>query len=195
MLGYLSLTVWPVHQFEPHAWPSPGPEAVDIRQTERQRLAVEFTWSAEKEERLKAARGVSFEEVQTAIEEGGLIDVIPNPYPEQPTGLIYVVLMRDYTWVVPFHQDDEERRIMEALDAASIESVPSVEDEKRKALAAAKNTLRKTERINLRLTKRDLVGIKAAAREEEIPYQTLIAHLVRKYLEERIKARLGERAS
>lgn len=91
--------------------------------------------------------------------------------------------------------DDEERRIMEALDTASTESVPSVEDEKRKALAAAKNTLRKTERINLRLTKRDLVGIKAAAREEEIPYQTLIAHLVRKYLEERTKDRMGERAS
>ena len=88
--------------------------------------------------------------------------------------------------------DDEERRIMGALDTASTESVPSVEDEKRKALEAAKNTLRKSERINLRLTKRDLVGIKAAAREEEIPYQTLIAHLVRKYLEERIKERMGE---
>lgn len=66
---------------------------------------MEFSWSAEKEERLKAARGVSFEEVQTAIEEGGLIDVIPNPDPEQPSGLMYVVLMRDYTWVVPFHHD------------------------------------------------------------------------------------------
>jgi predicted DNA binding CopG/RHH family protein len=91
--------------------------------------------------------------------------------------------------------DDEERRIMEALDPASAESVSNVEDEKQKALVAAGNTLKKTERINLRLTKRDLVGIKAAAREEEIPYQTLIAHLVRKYLEERMKERLGERAS
>ena len=91
--------------------------------------------------------------------------------------------------------DDEERRIIEALDGASTEPVPGAEEEKRKALAAAKGTLRKTERINLRLTKRDLVGIKAAAREEEIPYQTLIAHLVRKYLEERIKQRMGERAS
>jgi uncharacterized DUF497 family protein len=66
---------------------------------------VEFSWSAEKEERLKAARGVSFEEVQTAIEEGGLIDVVPNPDPEQPRGLMYIVLMRGYTWVVPFHRD------------------------------------------------------------------------------------------
>jgi predicted DNA binding CopG/RHH family protein len=91
--------------------------------------------------------------------------------------------------------DDEERRIMESLETATIESALSAEDEKRKAVDAAKHTLKKTERINLRLTKRDLVGIKAAAREEEIPYQTLIAHLVRKYLEHRVKQRMDDRAS
>lgn len=91
--------------------------------------------------------------------------------------------------------DDEERRIMESLETALIDSAPTRDDERRKAIEAAKNTLKKTERINLRLTKRDLVGIKAAAKEEEIPYQTLIAHLIRKYLEERVRQRLGERAS
>lgn len=91
--------------------------------------------------------------------------------------------------------DEEERRIMKALADGAPESVANAEEEKRTAVAAARNTLRKTERINLRLTKRDLVGIKAAAREEEIPYQTLIGHLVRKYLEERVRARLGDRAS
>lgn len=84
---------------------------------------------------------------------------------------------------------------MDSLEIASIDSTPTLDDERRKALEAAKNTLKKTERINLRLTKRDLVGIKAAAKEEEIPYQTLIAHLIRKYLEERVRQRLGERAS
>jgi uncharacterized DUF497 family protein len=68
---------------------------------------VEFAWSAEKEERLKATRGVSFEEVQTAIEAGQLIDVISNPDPERPAGLMYVVLIRDYTWVVPYHEDGD----------------------------------------------------------------------------------------
>ena len=91
--------------------------------------------------------------------------------------------------------DEEERRIMDSLEIASIDSTSTLDDERRKALEAAKNTLKKTERINLRLTKRDLVGIKAAAKEEEIPYQTLIAHLIRKYLEERVRQRLSERAS
>ena len=91
--------------------------------------------------------------------------------------------------------DEEERRIMDSLEIASIDSTATLDDERRKALEAAKNTLKKTERINLRLTKRDLVGIKAAAKEEEIPYQTLIAHLIRKYLEDRVRQRLSERAS
>ena len=91
--------------------------------------------------------------------------------------------------------DEEERRIMDSLEIASIDSTSTLDDERRKAIEAAKNTLKKTERVNLRLTKRDLVGIKAAAKEEEIPYQTLIAHLIRKYLEERVRQRLGERAS
>mgnify|MGYP006307633275 FL=1 len=91
--------------------------------------------------------------------------------------------------------DDEERRIMESLDGVRIDSAANVDQERQKAIETAKNTLRKTERINLRLTKRDLVGIKAAAKEEEIPYQTLIAHLVRKYLEKRVQDRVKERAS
>lgn len=86
--------------------------------------------------------------------------------------------------------DDEERRIMDALDSALNQSVPDADNEMRKAVEAAKNTLKKTERINLRLTKRDLVGIRAAAKEEDIPYQTLIAHLVRSYLDERIRRRM-----
>lgn len=91
--------------------------------------------------------------------------------------------------------DDEERRIMEAIADAPVRSVLDAEEEKRKATHAARNTLKKTERINLRLTKRDLIGIKAVAKEEEIPYQTLIAHLIRKYLEQRVKQRMKERAS
>ena len=69
---------------------------------------MEFSWSSEKEEKLKAVRGVTFEEVQAAIEEGGLIDVVPNPDTMQPKGLMYIVYMRGYTWVVPFHQKGDE---------------------------------------------------------------------------------------
>lgn len=68
---------------------------------------MEFSWSPEKAELLKSSRGVSFEEVQVTIEAGGLIDVIPNPDPAQPNGLMYVVLIREYTWAVPFHEDGD----------------------------------------------------------------------------------------
>ncbi|MBI2918372.1 MAG: hypothetical protein HYY01_10315 [Chloroflexi bacterium] len=35
-----------------------------------------FRWSAEKNERLKSERDISFEEVVLAIEEGGLMDIL-----------------------------------------------------------------------------------------------------------------------
>jgi hypothetical protein len=46
---------------------------------------------------------------------------------------------------------------------------------------AARNTLRKEKRINIRLSAKDLFDIQAAAAEEGMPYQTLIASIIHKY--------------
>ena len=51
-----------------------------------------------------------------------------------------------------------------------------------KAIAAARNTLKKDKRINLRLTQKDYHQIQIKAIEEGIPYQTLISSIVHKYL-------------
>jgi predicted DNA binding CopG/RHH family protein len=47
---------------------------------------------------------------------------------------------------------------------------------------AAKNTLTKNERINVRLTSNDLEGIKLKAARQGIPYQTLISSLIHRYV-------------
>ena len=47
---------------------------------------------------------------------------------------------------------------------------------------AATNTLTKDQRMNIRITKKDLDGIKLRAIEEGIPYQTLVASIIHKYL-------------
>ena len=57
-----------------------------------------------------------------------------------------------------------------------------IDQEKEKAIAAARNTLKKEKRINLRLTQKDYHQIQIKAIEEGIPYQTLISSLVHKYL-------------
>lgn len=59
-------------------------------------------WNAEKSLSLKAERGVSFEEVLSAISQGGLLRVMDHPnrtkYGHQK---MLVVRIRDYAYLVP----------------------------------------------------------------------------------------------
>jgi uncharacterized DUF497 family protein len=67
-----------------------------------------FRWGSEKNEALKAARGISFESVVIAIESGGLLDILTHPnqakYPQQR---ILVVTADDYVYLVPFREDKD----------------------------------------------------------------------------------------
>ncbi len=61
-----------------------------------------FDWSLEKNWDLIEQRGISFEAIVSAIEQGGLLDVLEHPnqgrYPGQ---LIYVVEIDEYLHLVP----------------------------------------------------------------------------------------------
>ena len=46
----------------------------------------------------------------------------------------------------------------------------------------AKNALKKDQRISIRISKQDLIGIQSKAVDEGIPYQTLVTSLVHKYV-------------
>lgn len=78
--------------------------------------------------------------------------------------------------------DAEEKALMESIEGEEWQSVENIEQEKHKALEAAQATLKKDRRINLRLTEKDYYQIQIKAIEEGVPYQTLIASLVHKYL-------------
>ena len=66
-------------------------------------------WSAEKSLSLKAERGVSFEEVLSAISQGGLLSVMNHPnrakYGQQK---VIVVRIRDYAYLVPYVEGENE---------------------------------------------------------------------------------------
>ena len=66
-------------------------------------------WSAEKSLALKAERGVSFEEVLSAISQGGLVTVMDHPnrakYGHQK---LLVVRIQDYAYLVPFVESENE---------------------------------------------------------------------------------------
>jgi len=78
--------------------------------------------------------------------------------------------------------DQEEKDLMESIERDEWQPVKNIVREKEKAIAAARNTLKKEKRINLRLTQKDYHQIQIKAIEEGIPYQTLISSLVHKYL-------------
>jgi len=66
-----------------------------------------FRWDPEKNERLKVARGVSFEEIVLAVEEGGLRDVLVHPNQRRyPGQVVLVVSYREYVYLVPSVEED-----------------------------------------------------------------------------------------
>jgi len=78
--------------------------------------------------------------------------------------------------------DQEEKDLMSSIENDEWQPVKNIDQENEKAVAAARNTLKKDKRINLRLTQKDYHQIQIKAIEEGIPYQTLISSLVHKYL-------------
>lgn len=68
-----------------------------------------FAWDENKNEFLKRERGVSFEEVVFHINNGDLLARLDHPnrakYSHQE---IFVVLIGDYVYMVPFVEDEEK---------------------------------------------------------------------------------------
>ena len=66
-------------------------------------------WNAEKSLSLKAERGVSFEEILSAISQGGLLKVVEHPnrakYGHQK---MLVVRIREYAYLVPYVENAQE---------------------------------------------------------------------------------------
>jgi uncharacterized DUF497 family protein len=67
-----------------------------------------YKWNHDKNERLKAERGISFEQAILHIEHGDVLDIFAHPnqskYPNQQ---ILVVKINDYAYLVPFVEDEE----------------------------------------------------------------------------------------
>jgi len=77
--------------------------------------------------------------------------------------------------------DKEEQEILDAYESGEFESVMT--DERKKSIEqVAAETFKKDKRINIRLSGRDLSAIQRRALEEGIPYQTLVASILHKYV-------------
>lgn len=81
--------------------------------------------------------------------------------------------------------DDYEREILSAYEKGQLKSV-ATKAELAKFKAAARATAIKDRRVNIRLSSGDLSDIQVKALEEGVPYQTLIASVLHKYVTGRL---------
>ncbi len=62
-----------------------------------------FSWDTDKNDKLKASRGISFEEIVFHIDRGDLLDILDHPNQERYGGQrIFVVNVGGYGYLVPF---------------------------------------------------------------------------------------------
>ncbi len=76
--------------------------------------------------------------------------------------------------------DAYEKQILADFDAGKFESVPNMEQEIRRHAEIARYTLAKTKTINIRISERDLIKVKASALREGLSYQTFITSVLHK---------------
>jgi predicted DNA binding CopG/RHH family protein len=81
--------------------------------------------------------------------------------------------------------DAYEREILSAFEKGNLKSV-ATKAELEKFRAAARATAVKDRRVNIRLSSIDLNDIQVKALEEGMPYQTLIASVLHKYVSGRL---------
>lgn len=96
------------------------------------------------------------------------------------------------------HRKSFEDRISEDYEKGYFKSVAPSKTELKKYKEAARATFIKDRRVNIRLSSPDLMDIQTRAAEEGVPYQTLIASVLHKFVTGRFtekSSRLTTRSS
>lgn len=79
-------------------------------------MESDFDWNEDKNQLLVEQRGISFERVISAIERGGLVEVLEHPNQERYRGqMIYVVDIEQYLYLVPFVTRSDGSRFLKTI--------------------------------------------------------------------------------
>ena len=85
----------------------------------------------------------------------------------------------------------EEREILEAFEKGKLKRSKKAANTQKRHQVYAEAMFKKDARINIRLSSKDLRGLQKRALAEGIPYQTLIASILHKYVEGRLNESSG----
>ena len=82
--------------------------------------------------------------------------------------------------------DQEENEILDAFESGKVKRVKDADEIQERHQQYAEAMFKKDARINIRLPSKDLRGLQKKALSEGIPYQTLVASILHKYVEGRL---------
>lgn len=78
--------------------------------------------------------------------------------------------------------DKEELEILQAWEAGTLKPVSAMAQAIKSHQAMAEAAFKKDQRLNIRISSRDLKSLQARALEEGVPYQTFAASLLHKFV-------------
>ena len=87
--------------------------------------------------------------------------------------------------------DQEESEILEAFKSGKVKRAKDATDTQKRHQQYAEAMFKKDARINIRLPSKVLRGLQKKALAEGIPYQTLVASILHKYVEGRLHENSG----
>ena len=85
----------------------------------------------------------------------------------------------------------EEKKILKSVEQGEWKRIPNFKRETERYREAARVTLRKDKRVNIRMTERDLIHFQKRATDEGLPYQTFISSVLHKYINGRFVEKTG----
>lgn len=78
-------------------------------------MMPQFDFSPEKNHQLISERGISFEEVISALDNGGLLDIVDHYQEKYAKQRLYIINIDDYVYVVPFVRKDEQTVFLKTI--------------------------------------------------------------------------------
>ena len=81
----------------------------------------------------------------------------------------------------------DERELLESVESGDWRSVKDRNRQIAKYRTFAEATFKKDRRINIRISSSDLAALQKRALQEGIPYQTLVASILHKYVSGRLR--------
>jgi predicted DNA binding CopG/RHH family protein len=76
----------------------------------------------------------------------------------------------------------EDKEVLESFENEEWTPVADLSNRKELLIEAAKNTVRKDRRLNIRISERDLLELQKRAVREGLPYQTFVSSIIHKYV-------------